>query len=147
MEKKTKISIGIIILLTQIIIFRDYIPFFQWGQIKVTGLACTCPDESVLGGRLYLRYITPDSLKEFNLDYSEVYVTEKPFVEPDWMGTDKYIIKGEIVGKRRISKGDPWNPIVKVNEWKHLNYFGDFLLLFFLAIELMVFQKWIKNKN
>lgn len=77
-RQKRILLIGGLILLGQIIYFRDYISPFHWGQLKVSGLACTCPDETVVGGRLYLRSITPDSLKQYELDYSEIYVTEPP---------------------------------------------------------------------
>jgi len=128
----------LLIIVSQVIIFWDYIPFIQWGQIKVSGLACTCPDESVLGGELYLRYITPDSLKKYNLDYSEIYVTERPYAAPDWMGTDEYLIKGEVIGKKRVcTESLRWNPLIKVNSWRPISYFEEIFLMLVLVIELI----------
>jgi hypothetical protein len=71
----------------QILYFRDYVNPFSWGQLKVAGLACTCPDVSVVGGRFYLRSITPDSLRKYNIDYSEVFVANKPASDADPMGS------------------------------------------------------------
>lgn len=136
-------------LLIQVILFRDYISPFYWGQIKVSGLACTCPDETVVNGQFYLRSITPDSLKIYDLDYSEIYVTEKPYTTIDPMGIDLYIIKGKVIGKDRVSEGDPWNPIFRVDEWREVDilkdwgfkglFFGQFIILIILLLQ--------KNRN
>ena len=58
MDRISMILIGMIVILVQIVIFKDYISPIQWGQVKVRGLACTCPDEKVISGRFYLRSIT-----------------------------------------------------------------------------------------
>ncbi len=143
MTKQKKILIiGGLILLGQIIFFRDYISPFHWGQLKVSGLACTCPDESVIGGKLYLRAITPDSLKKYDLDYSEIYVTERPYTGIDPMGVDYYIIEGQVIGKDRVSPADPWNPKFKVEKWREVDFLKDWAVkgLFFtqLAIGLLL---------
>lgn len=155
MTKYKKIVIvGGLILLAQLILFRAYLSPFHWGHIKVTGLACTCPDEEVLGGQLYLKNITPDSLKKYNLDYSEIYVTNKPynpFFDP--MGVDQYFIKGQVIGKDRVSEGYPWNPRVRVDMWKVVNpfidwgikglYFGQLIILIILLRRERKKTKWV----
>ncbi|HEY3406188.1 MAG TPA: hypothetical protein VGK59_22530 [Ohtaekwangia sp.] len=142
--------IGCLILLAQFIIFRDYLFPIQWGQIKVSGLACTCPDEKVLNGQWYLRSITPDSLKKYDLDYSEIYVTEKPTTEFDLMGVGDYIITGQVVGKDRVSEVDQWNPLVKVEEWKEIDLITNWVIkLLFLGqviILITIIRRRSKNR-
>lgn len=136
------------ILFTEVLYFKDYISPIQWGQLKVSGQACTCPDEKVVNGSLYLRTITPDSLKQYDIDYSEIYVTEKPKMYHDPMGADTYIIIGEVIGKERVSKADPWNLVVNVKYWRPVaigyNVLAKLLLLLTiigLPISLRKFNK------
>lgn len=119
-------------------VFWEHLGPIYWGQLKVSGLACTCPDESVVNGRMYLRFITPDSLKKYDLDYSEIYVTQKPSTDFDPMGVDEYLIEGKVIGKERVSETDPWNPVVEVNQWREINLLKDWLVkaLFFLQIAI-----------
>lgn len=139
MTKKTKILLIISsIILLQLFFFRDYIFPIQWGQLKVSGLSCTCPDETVVNGQFYLRSITPDSLKQYNLDYSEIYVTEKPSTYNDPMGADLYFIKGQVIGKDRVSENDSWNPLVKVEKWREVDIIKDYLVKLFLLIQLII---------
>ena len=149
-RQKKLFIVGGLVLLGQLIIFRDYISPFHWGNIKVSGLACTCPDERVLGGRLYLRTITPDSLKKFNLDYSEIYVTERPFTDRDPMGVDLYIIEGQVIGKDRVSENDPWNPKLRVDKWREVDILIDWLvkgLFFGQLLILLILLRRSRNKN
>lgn len=126
------------------IVFRDYILPFRWGDLKVTGLACTCPDERIVSGELYLRFITPDSLRNFEIDYSEVFVTEAPHTRIDPMGVDYYIIEGSVIGKRRIYENDPWNLVVKVDNWKEVDLRKDWGIKILLLVELVVFGLLLK---
>lgn len=128
-----------VLLLTQLILFRDYIFPIQWGQIKVRGLACTCPDETVVNGEFYLQAITPDSFKKYNLDYSEIYVTDKPYTDIDPMGVDLYIINGQVIGKDRVSEGDPWNPKVRVDKWREVDILKDWAVKGFFFGQLIFF--------
>ncbi len=127
-----------LIIIIQTIFLSDYIFPLQWGQIKVKGLSCTCPDESVINGQTYLRSITPDSLKKYDLDYSEIYVTEKPSTNYDPMGSDLYMIKGKVIGKDRVSSYDSWNPKVKIESWREIDYFIDLTIKLILIIELLI---------
>jgi len=139
-----------LIILTQFIYFHDSLSPFYWGHIKVSGLACTCPDEKVLNGHSYLRYITPDSLKKYDLDYSEIYVTERPYSSYDPMGVDSYIIEGEIIGKDRVYKGDRWNPKFKVSKWREDFILLDWIIRFLIFCQLLLWlivYVVIKNKN
>jgi len=144
MYKKILI-IGVLILLAQIIYFSDYIMPFHWGHLKVR-----CPDETVVNGQLYLRNITPDSLKQYDLDYSEIYVTERPSTKIDPMGADLYIIKGKVIGKDRVYKGDHWNLKFKVDEWREVNILIDWgvkMLLFIELLVLLMLVSYLKSKN
>ena len=149
-RQKRTLLIGGLILLGQLIYFRDYISPFHWGHLKVSGLACTCPDETVVGGQLYLRSVTPDSLKQYDLDYSEIYVTERPFTNKDPMGVDLYIIEGQVIGKDRVGERDPWNPKFRVDKWREVDILKDWGVkgLFFgqLIIWLILLRK-TRNKN
>ena len=149
-RQKRILLIGGLILLGQLIYFRDYISPFHWGQLKVSGLACTCPDETVVGGRLYLRSITPDSLKKYDLDYSEIYVTERPYTNIDPMGVDLYIIEGQVIGKDRVSEGDPWNPKIRVDKWREVDILKDWGvkgLFFGQLIIWLILLRQARNKN
>ncbi len=124
----------------QLIIFSDYISPIQWGQIKIRGLACTCPDESVVNGQLYLKSITPDSLKKYDFDYSEIYVTKELSTKIDPMGVDYYIVTGKVIGKERVSPTDPWNPVVKIENWRAISLIKDWIIkiLFFGQIVILL---------
>lgn len=141
---------GGIILLIQMIVFRDNLSPILWGKLKISGLACTCPDETVDKGRFYLRFITPDSLKKYHLDYSEIYVTEMPSTEIDPMGVDQYIITGSVIGKDRVSDNDPWNPKIRIDKWRPINMIFDYLIKGLFVGQLLILG-WIvikiKNKN
>jgi hypothetical protein len=111
--------IGGLILLVQLILFHDYVLPFYWGQIRVTGLSCTCPDKTVLDGELYLRFITPGSLKEYEFNYSEIFTRGADVsTKYDPMGTGVYILKGEIIDKDRVDDYGRWNPVFRVDEWR-----------------------------
>jgi hypothetical protein len=122
----------------ELITFRDYIAPVQWGQIKVRGLASTSPDMKVVNGRLYLWSITPDSLRQFSLDYSEIYGTIKPTSEVDPMGVDLYIIKGKIIGKDHENGGKVWNPIIKVEEWHEVNVLINIGIKVFVMVQIVI---------
>lgn len=144
MTKRRKIVVvGGFLLLLQFIYFSDYISPVQWGSLKVRGLACTCPDETVVRGNTYLRMITPDSLKKYNLDYSEIYVTEQPTTDIDPMGVDEYIIEGEVIGKARVYEGDSWNPKFRVDKWRAVNIYKDWTVKLFLFVQLVVWGIFI----
>jgi len=143
MKAKRKIAILALILLLQSTFLGDYLAPFLWGKIEVSGLVCTCPDETVHRGSLYLRSITPDSLKQYDLDYSEVWLTERPVQNPDYQGTDYYLVWGEVIGKHRVSKGDSWNPVIEVKKWKHQNSLLALLAKLVLIIEYTLFAIWL----
>ena len=136
---KKQIIIFSSILVVQLVMFSDYISIFSWGQIKVKGLACTCPDEKVISGIQYLKSITPDSLKKYNLEYSEIFVSERPSAGIDYMGVSEYIIKGEVVGKKRVSKYDPWNPYVKVTSWREATSLEWLVIHFIFIVQLIIY--------
>lgn len=148
-QKKTLI-IGGLILFGQLIYFRDYISPLHWGHLKVSGLTCTCPYETVVSGRLYLRSITPDSLKQYELDYSEIYVTERLSTNIDPMGVDLYNIEGQVIGKDRVSEGYPWNPKFKVYKWREVDILKDWSVkgLFFGQLVIwLILSSQTRNKN
>ena len=151
MSKKKKILIiGGLILVVQLLYFADYISPFYWGQLKVRGLACTCPDEKVVNGHSYLKSITPDSLKKYALDYSEIYVSERPSTDIDPMGVDLYIIEGQVIGKDRVSIEDPWNPILKIDKWREIEFLKDWGIKGFFFAQLFIWLILIRqarNKN
>ena len=149
---KKQITICTFLLAIQLFMFSDYISIFSWGQIKVKGLACTCPDEKVISGIQYLKSITPDSLKLYEMDYSEIFVSERPSAGIDYMGVNEYIIKGEVIGKKRVSNYDPWNPYVKVTNWREtisLKWLGvHFMFLIQLTIyPILVLRSYKSNKK
>ncbi|MCK5538306.1 MAG: hypothetical protein KAI79_15880, partial [Bacteroidales bacterium] len=140
-----KKTLFLLLFILQLIVFWDNIGIFQWGKIKVHGLACTCPDVSVDKGIIYLKSIVPDSLQQYNLECSEVYLDERPSTSIDPMGIEQYIIKGEIIGKRRVNKNDVWHPYLAVNEWYYIDNIKDtaikLLILGQLILLLIIFSK------
>ena len=149
-RRKKTLLVGGLLLIIQLFVFRDHIFPIQWGQLKVSGLACTCPDETVVNGRLYLRTITPDSLKKFDLDYSEIYVTDKPYTDIDPMGADLYMIEGQVIGKDRVSEGDPWNPKFRVDKWREIDILKDWAVKGLFFTQLLIFGlvlSFTKNKK
>ncbi|MFT5724240.1 MAG: hypothetical protein ACI9JN_001358 [Bacteroidia bacterium] len=136
-KKKNILLVTGLLFILQVIVFQDYILPIQWGQVKVQGLACTCPDETVLNGQLYLRSVTPDSLKVYHLDYSEIYVTERPATDFDPMGVDEYIIRGQIIGKDQVDESSTWNPKFQVDTWRPVNIIIDLIVKGLLVIELI----------
>lgn len=146
-RRTTALIIGVLMLVGQLIVFRDYISPVQWGQIKVSGLACTCPDEFVVNGQWYLKALTPDSLVTYDLDYSEIYVTERPSTELDPMGADCYIITGQVIGKERIDQSSSWNPVVKVNSWREVNLLKDWTTKIFFSGQIVaLILIWSRRK-
>ena len=131
-------SIGFVLLTFQLFIFRFYLFPTQFGYIKVKGLACTCPDASVKIGQSYLKSITPDSLKEYELDYSEVYLTLRPTTNHDPMGVDLYLINAIVIGKERVSKGGLWNPLLKVKDWKQLDIISESAIKILAITEFLI---------
>jgi hypothetical protein len=132
-----------VVLVVQLLLFRDYIFPIQWGQIKVSGLACTCPDETVQNGRWYLQAITPDSFKKYDLDYSEIYVSPKPASEGDWMGGETYMIQGQVIGVE--NDGSTWHPKVKVRKWWKVNEWVDRIVKILFGIELLILRRILKK--
>lgn len=144
------LCIGVFMLLLEIFVFRVHLSPILWGKLKVSGLACTCPDESVDKGRLYLRYITPDSLKKYSLNYSEIYVSE-PINDPkDPMGAGQYLITCRVIGKDRVDAYAPWNPKVKIEKWQPIPLIPDLIIKVLFVSQLLILG-WIvlrkRNNN
>lgn len=146
------------VLLSQLFYFSEILLPFSWGKMKVQGLACTCPDLKVLTGTLYLRSITPAHLSEFDINYSEIYITESSsskFPPGLIVGSifDPSIIKGKVVGKRQIEGEETWNLIIEVEEWRSLSSLKYNLVQMVFYIETLAFifllfrQKIKKNSN
>ena len=126
-------------LLVQLVYFSYlFYPYFS-SHLIVKGLACTCPDETIMDGQAYLKTITPDSLKKYNLDYSEIYVTEMPCTNSDPMGVNQYIIKGKVIGKDRVSKDEPWNPKFRIDSWREHNIKMNYLIIGIFSMEIIIF--------
>ncbi|MFY0675268.1 MAG: hypothetical protein JXQ87_17870 [Bacteroidia bacterium] len=104
------------------------------------GLVCTCPDESVIKGQEYLKSITPDSLKAFNLDFSEIYVTERPSTNYDHMGVKTYLINGKVIGKKRVYEKAKWNPLFQVNKWTDFGRQWIWIIRIIILIQITI---WI----
>lgn len=84
------------------------------------------------------------------MDYSEIYVTDRPSTDMDPMGVDIYIIKGQVIGKDRVSEGDPWNPLVRVDKWREVDILNDWVIKGFFFSQLIVFGLVLwktRNKN
>lgn len=148
-KRQLKIIIGAIIILTQAVLFRNYLPFLT-HKIVVKGISCTCPDAEVISGETYLRSIAPDSLKRYDLNYSEIYFEKRISTGSDPMGVHQYIVTGKVIGKESISEGDEhFYPLFRID-----NYYDAFLHNIFkwiirvlLLIELYVLYVIVKRKR
>lgn len=144
-----KLIIGAIIILAQIALFRNYLPFLS-NKIIIEGQRCTCPDAKVISGEGYLRSITSDSLKKYNLDYSEIYFEEEISTSSDPMGVSQYVVNGKVIGKESISEGDEhYYPLFKID-----NYYDAFfhnilkwVIHGLLLFEIVALYKMIKRKT
>lgn len=150
-KKQLKIIIGSIIILAQIVLFKNYIPFLI-NEIIITNQWCTCPNARVLIGKNHLKSITPDSLKKYNIDYSEMYIENEISTPSDPMGVEHYLVTGEIIGKESILDGDKnYFPIFRINNYhkvflyKILRWFIWGLLLFEFFILFRLFKRKIND--
>jgi len=136
-KKRIFLVVAFLSIIIQVWIFRQRIPIVDYGTIQVSCLACTCPDSKVIQGAEYIESITPDSLKQFHLDYNEVYLTKHPHTTIDPMGCDNYFINGIVIGKDRVHEGYPWNPLIEVQSWQSTSPF-DILLTWGIRINLLI---------
>lgn len=147
-NRQLTIIIGSIIIITQVVLFRNYLPFLS-NKIVVNGISCTCPDAEVISGEKYLRSITPDSLKRYDLNYSEIYFEDGISTTSDPMGVHQYIVTGQVIGKESISEGDEnYYPLFRIDD-----YYDEFLYNIFkwfiwglLLIESYILCRLVKRK-
>ena len=145
------LGISLLLLLLQLIVFSDYLTIFKWDEIKVKGMACTCPDLKVKSGIFYLKSITPEKFKAKNIDYSEVYVTEKsmsklPKTEDSSAIFDDSFVKAKVVDLRQIDGEPTWNLVLEVSEWRIVDSFKDFIIknLFYIQLIALCLILWFK---
>ena len=144
-KKLILITTGIVIFF-QILVFRTEISFNDIQALEVKGLACTCPDESVLKGQEYLKSITPDSLKALNLDFSEIYVTERPSSDFDYLGVNTYLINGKVIGKKRVDSKANWNPLFQVSKWTEFSSQAIWIIRITILIQMIIWITYWKIK-
>jgi hypothetical protein len=143
------IIIGSIIILTQVVLFRNYLPYLS-HKIVVKGIKCTCPDAKVIKGEGYLKSITPDSLKRYNLIYSEIYFEKGISTSYDPMGVHQYIVTGKVIGKESISEGDEhYYPLFRIDDYydAFLHNIFKWIIRVLLFIELIVLIAMVKRKR
>ena len=94
------------------------------NSVVLKALACTCPDYRVDLGAWNLSSTLLDSVS--NLDRTEVYVTgvENPWNSDYRTMFDYMVARGVVVGVDRVSEGDPWNPVLRVDSWDHISEFS-----------------------
>lgn len=130
------------IILIQIVFFRDYLFPFRSSQIVIKGQSCTCPHARVVKGETYLKSITPDSLKKYNLIYSEVYFENTISTPSDLMGVSTYLVEGEIIGKESIAAGDKNSyPLFRIKGFREVALFNllSWILYGLITLELIIF--------
>jgi len=138
------------VILLQVVLFRNSLSPNLSNQIIIEGLRCTCPDAKVINGLAHLKSITPDSLNKYNLDYDEIYFENEISNSSDPMGVNQYIIRGSIIGKKSISKGDGhYYPLFKIDAFEDasLNNGFKWFIRGLLLFEIFIFIVMIKRKN
>ncbi len=138
---------GGIFLLLQAWYFRDAWVPLRGEWIMVQGLACTCPDVTVREGQEYLKAHTPDSLLDDGLFYPELFLSENPSTALDPMGYDSYRIKGNIIGKDRVSEYDPWSPVFKVDTWRSVDQSLYWVQRGILILQLLILLLLAWHRN
>jgi hypothetical protein len=148
-KRQLTIIIGAIIILTQVVLFRNYLPFLS-HKIVVKGISCTCPDAEVISGEKYLRSITPDSLKRYDLNYSEIYFEDGISTTYDPMGVHQYVVTGKVIGKECISEGDGhYYPLFEIEDYYDAFLYNIFkwIIRGLLIIELFVLYVMVRRKR
>ena len=148
-KRQLSIIIGSIIILAQVVLFRNYLPFLT-NKIIITNQWCTCPNARVLSGSNYLKTITPDSLKKYDLDYSEMYIENDISTSSDPMGVRHYLVTGEIIGKESISEDDGhFYPLFRIDNynWAILYNIIKWVIIGLLLIEIFILFRMLKMKK
>lgn len=148
-KRQLTIIIGSLIILAQVVLFKNYIPFLT-NKIIITNQWCTCPNARVLSGENYLKTITPDSLKKYDLDYSEMYIKNDISTSSDPMGVEHYLVTGEIIGKESISEGDDnFYPLFKIDKYNDAFLYNiiKWFIWGLLLIESYLLYRWVKRKK
>ena len=148
-KKQLTLIIGAIIIIAQVVLFRNYLPFLS-HKIVVKGISCTCPDAEVINGEQYLRSVTPDSLKKYDLNYSEIYFEKGISTTSDPMGVHQYIVTGQVIGKESISEGDEhYYPLFRIDDYydAFLHNIFKWIIRGLLIIELFILFGMVKRKR
>ena|SRR5690554_4806283 len=148
-KKQLTITIGTIIILLQMVLFRNYLPYLS-HKIVVKGISCTCPDAKVISGKEYLKSITPDGLKKYNLNYSEIYFEEGISTASDPMGVHQYIITGQVIGKESISAGDEhYYPLFRIDHYYDAFFYNIFkwIIRSLLLIQVIILYILLRRKR
>ncbi|QHT69675.1 hypothetical protein GXP67_25020 [Rhodocytophaga rosea] len=53
-------------------------------------------------------------------------------------------MKGKVIGKKRVSEIDPWNPMVKVETWREVNLLKDWFIKAIFFFQILVYGIIIK---
>lgn len=143
-KKRKTFFFWIAFILLQMMVFSDHISPFKWGELKVTSLACTCPNLEINAGEIYLRTITPDSLKSEKINYSEIYLTDDSFGKFKNHNKaasifDPSVITGKVVGKRQMDGEKTWNLVFQVETWREIDILKDLLIKVIFIFECLVF--------
>ncbi len=102
----------------QLFFLFDYYFSFGANKIVVKGQRCTCPDAKVLQGKEYLNSITINSLKIYELNYTQMFFKNEISTTNDPMGVGEYVIFGKIVGKQKIAIQDKeFYPIFRIEKY------------------------------
>ncbi len=97
----------------------------------------------------YLKTITPDSLKKYDLDYSEMYIENDISTSSDPMGVKHYLVTGEIIGKESISEGDEnYYPLFRIDNYRDTFLYNIFewFIWGLLLIESYILYRLVKRK-
>ena len=114
MFKNQWFIVGSVIILTQIVLLKNYTQFFN-ENIIIEGQRCTCPHAKIITGSELLKIITPDSLLKYKFDFTEIYLENEISTNADPMGVKQYVVSGQIVGKCNISVSDShYYPLFKI---------------------------------
>lgn len=136
------------VLLIEFYFFHNYLIPIQWGQIKIEEQSCTnCTNAKVVNGLWYLNYITPDSLKHHEIDYSSIEIVDMHYSSINlFQEKSPYYVEGNVVGLKSTKAGT--HPIFKIESIIAYRLIDSFLsrFIFIGTFLYMIFSLFIVNR-
>lgn len=148
LKKGLLIELFIALLVLELFVFSDVLMPIQWGRIKINGQIHSGPNAELVGGKLYLKWSMPDSLRQLHIDLSQIQLVEPPYSDSDPMGVDAYLVRGRITGTFRESSNSKIYLQFKVESFSLIHPIYKILVLVFFYLQMVFFiVSLLKSSN